>query len=94
MPRTPCDNLSARMGIPGFHKRFGVSGRVGVYLQVLVPGTAAAGDPVKVEHRPDHSVAVADWATRRTQDCARRLIESGADLAEPVRRAANRLATK
>jgi MOSC domain-containing protein YiiM len=92
MPRTPCENFAARMGIPGFHKRFLAVGRVGAYLKVLAPGTVTAGDPVTVEFRPDHGVSVADWLVRRTADAARRLIDSGIDLAEPVRRVADRLA--
>jgi MOSC domain-containing protein YiiM len=54
MPRTPCDNLSARMELPGFHARFAASGRVGALLRVRSPGAVSAGDPVAVVHRPEH----------------------------------------
>jgi MOSC domain-containing protein YiiM len=91
MPRTPCGNLSFRMGIRDFHKQFTASRRVGAYLQVLQPGQISAGDPVTIEHRPAHGVTVGDWAGRRTPDQGRRLIESGIDLAVLVRRSAQRL---
>jgi MOSC domain-containing protein YiiM len=34
MPRTPCQNLSQRMGIDRFHVRFNATGRVGALLRV------------------------------------------------------------
>jgi MOSC domain-containing protein YiiM len=60
MARTPCTNLSARMGIPRFHKRFAAAGRPGAYLKVLATGSIAAGDPITIEHRPADGVAVGD----------------------------------
>jgi MOSC domain-containing protein YiiM len=65
---------------------------VGAYLKVHQPGRIANGDPVVVEYRPDHGVTVAEWVAHRTSDQGRRLLESGIDLAEIVRRAAQRLA--
>jgi MOSC domain-containing protein YiiM len=94
MPRTPCDNLSARMELPGFHARFAASGRVGALLRVRSPGPVSAGDPVAVVHRPEHGVTVAEWATDRTADRARRLLDSGAPLAGSVRRTATRLVAR
>jgi MOSC domain-containing protein YiiM len=91
MPRTPCDNLSLRLGIPGFHRRFSASRRVGAYLKVLSPGRIAAGDPAVIEHRPRHGVTIADWIGRRDPDDARKLLDSGIDLADEVRRSAQRL---
>lgn len=49
MPRTPCENLSMRMGIDQFHRRFNSTGRVGALLKVLAPGTIRAGDRIVVE---------------------------------------------
>jgi MOSC domain-containing protein YiiM len=91
MPRTPCDNLSLRMGIHGFHKRFSASKRVGAYLKVLRTGRIAAGDPVVIEHRPRHGVTIADWIGRREPDDGRKLLESGVELADEIRRSAQRL---
>ena len=91
MPRSPCDNLSARMGIHGFHRQFSASRRVGAYLAVLVPGRVAAGDLVTIEHLPSHGITIADWVGRRDPEDGRRLLESGVELAPDVRRTALRL---
>lgn len=91
LPRAPCDNLSARIGIPRFHRRFAATGRVGAYLSVLVPGMVAAGDQVVFARSPEHGVTIADWCLRRTPELADRLLRSGIDLAEPLHRAAARL---
>jgi MOSC domain-containing protein YiiM len=94
MPRTPCDNLSLRMGMRDFHRRFSASRRVGAYLRVVQPGTIAAGDVVTVVRRPRHGVAIADWIGRRDPEHARRLLASGIDLADVVRRTAVRASQK
>ncbi|MGW7683454.1 MOSC domain-containing protein [Kribbella sp. NPDC054772] len=54
--RTPCGNLSGRMGIHRFHHRFAKTGRVGAYLKVLETGSVQAGDPIVVVHRPAAAV--------------------------------------
>ncbi|HEY3558702.1 MAG TPA: MOSC domain-containing protein [Kribbella sp.] len=51
-PRTPCGNLSGRMGIHRFHHRFARTGRVGAYLKVLETGSVRAGNRITVVHRP------------------------------------------
>ncbi|MGZ8738929.1 MAG: MOSC domain-containing protein [Nocardioides sp.] len=61
--RTPCKVFTNFMGITGHDagqwvKRFTVEGRPGPYLRVLEEGVVQAGDPVVVEHRPDHGVTV------------------------------------
>ena len=91
MPRTPCENLSMRMGIDGFHLRFNSTGRVGALLKVLTPGTVRAGDEIAVERRPDHGVTVADLATGPTAHQMRRLLDSGVPLARSVRAKADRI---
>jgi len=91
MPRTPCNNLSARVGIHRFHHRFGATGRVGAYLKVISPGKVSAGDVLRVEHRPDHGVTIADVLLNRTPDTAHRLLEPPADIADDVRRLAKRI---
>ena len=41
--RTPCATLAARMGDPGFVRKFRDAGRPGAYLRVLKEGTVEAG---------------------------------------------------
>lgn len=91
MPRTPCHNLSLRVGIEGFHVRFNDSGRVGALLKVLEPGTIEAGAAVEVLGRPDHDVTVAVLARGPSAEQMRRLLESKVPLAEKVRARARRL---
>ncbi|WP_291839942.1 MOSC domain-containing protein [Limimaricola sp.] len=47
-PRIPCVTLSARMGDPGFARRFLAAGRPGAYARVRVPGIVQAGDAVSL----------------------------------------------
>ena len=44
--RIPCATLTARMGDPGFARRFRDAGRPGFYCRVLRDGTLAPGDAV------------------------------------------------
>src|SRR5262249_59577030 len=37
-PRTPCRNLSMRVGIDNFHVRFNRTGRLGAMCKVVLPG--------------------------------------------------------
>lgn len=90
MPRTPCENLSLRMEIEDFHRRFNSTGRVGALLKVLAAGTVTAGDPIVVRQRPDHDVTVADLATGVDAQQSRRLLDSGIPLAKSVRAKAQR----
>jgi len=46
-PRTPCHKLEFRSGLPGFARRFVLSGRSGFYLRVLEEGEVGAGDFVE-----------------------------------------------
>jgi MOSC domain-containing protein YiiM len=94
LPRTPCENLSMRMGDPEFHKRFARSGRVGAYLKVLDGGSVEAGDRIVVEERPDHGLTVGGYYDRPGPDVMRRVLDSGVDLAETVRRRAQRIAAR
>jgi MOSC domain-containing protein YiiM len=57
-PRVPCAKLGARMGDPGFPRRFVAAGRPGAYLSVPTPGTLSAGGEVVLVDRPDHGVSV------------------------------------
>ncbi|HEY0472434.1 MAG TPA: MOSC domain-containing protein [Kribbella sp.] len=89
MPREPCSNLSARMGIRRFHQHFAQVGRPGAYLKVVTSGSIRTGDPVSIVDRPGHDVTIAD-AFRAEPEAMRRLLEAGTDLAEPLRKAAGR----
>lgn len=91
MPRTPCANLSLRMGLEEFHIRFNNTGRVGALLRVLQPGVIRAGDTVSVVDRPGHGVRVADLATGPDAVQMRRLLDSGVPLAKSVRAKAHRI---
>lgn len=89
-PRTPCANLSARMGLPRFHHRFNRAGRVGAYLKVRRTGTIGAGDPIRIVERPDHGVDIIVW-NHPTAEQAAALLDSGIEVAETVRREAERV---
>lgn len=53
--RIPCATLAARMGDPGFVKRFARARRPGCYARVLAGGLVGAGDAVTLlESRPEH----------------------------------------
>jgi MOSC domain-containing protein YiiM len=61
-PRTPCATFAARMGEPGWPRRFTAANRPGAYFRVLELGTVSAGDAISVLERPEHDVTVADVA--------------------------------
>jgi MOSC domain-containing protein YiiM len=90
MPRTPCQNLSQRVGVTGFHRDFNRSGRVGALLAVHSPGRIAAGDEVSLVSRPDHDVTIAVMAIGPDSDQLERLLDSGVPLARSVRAKAQR----
>jgi MOSC domain-containing protein YiiM len=94
MPRTPCQNLSLRIGIEGFHMRFNRTGRVGALLKVIEPGTLAAGDEVEVVTRPEHDVTVSVLATGADAVQLRGLLDSGLPLARKVQRKAQRIVAR
>lgn len=48
--RTPCMTFAARMGDPGWVRRFHRAGRPGAYCRVLAEGSVEAG--MAIEHRP------------------------------------------
>ena len=48
-PRVPCATLAARMGDPGFVKRFARGERFGVYCRVIEAGAVQAGETVVFE---------------------------------------------
>jgi MOSC domain-containing protein YiiM len=91
MPRTPCQNLSMRIGIDNFHIRFNTTGRVGAMLKVHEPGPVCAGDPITVVDCPHHGVRVCDLATGPDAAGMQRLLDSGIPLATTVRAKAHRI---
>lgn len=58
-PRQPCSTLARWFGDPGMVKAMVGNGRAGVYARVLEPGPVAAGDPLRLEHRPEGAWSVA-----------------------------------
>jgi MOSC domain-containing protein YiiM len=57
-PRVPCYKLNCAMDDPAFGKRFADAGRPGAYLRIVAAGTIAAGDPIEIEHRPEHGMTI------------------------------------
>ncbi|MEJ7629010.1 MAG: MOSC domain-containing protein [Nocardioidaceae bacterium] len=90
MPRTPCHNLSLRMGIERFHVTFNRTGRVGAMLKVLEPGRLEAGNRITVVDRPSHDVTIGALTGRPDVDRMRRLLDSQVPLAAKVRARAQR----
>lgn len=50
--RTPCWKLAAKVGDPGFERRFFQADRPGTYLSVVRAGEVGPGDAVRVEWTP------------------------------------------
>jgi len=94
LPRNPCENLSLRMGIERFHRRFNATGRVGAMLAVLTPGAIEAGDEIVVEDRPGHEVTIGTMAIGPTGVQMQRMLDSGIPLATSVRAKAGRLVNR
>jgi MOSC domain-containing protein YiiM len=58
-PRIPCGTFQGWLDRAGWIRRFTEAARPGAYLRVITPGRIRVGDPVVIEHRPDHDVTVA-----------------------------------
>ncbi|MFI6344566.1 MOSC domain-containing protein [Streptomyces sp. NPDC050560] len=56
--RIPCRTFAGGVGQSDLIKRFTLRAEPGAYLRVIEPGEIRAGDPIRVEHRPDHQVTV------------------------------------
>jgi MOSC domain-containing protein YiiM len=52
-PRQPCFKLALRFDDKFFPKALIRTGRAGWYYRVLEPGEMRAGDPIRLEHRPN-----------------------------------------
>jgi MOSC domain-containing protein YiiM len=90
-PRTPCQNLSLRMGIEKFHVRFHQSGRVGAMTRVLAPGIVTAGDRIEIVERPDHALSIARLAQGPDAAIMQGLLDSGVALTSSLRAKARRI---
>jgi MOSC domain-containing protein YiiM len=93
-PRTPSHTFSMRMGIDGFHVDFNRTGRVGAMCRVLRPGVVRAGDPVTVDHEPDHEVTIGVLVTGMTPAQAEGLLDADVSLTSAVRAKARRYAER
>jgi MOSC domain-containing protein YiiM len=89
-PRTPCRNLSQRVGDEGFHLDFMRSGRVGAMCRVLTVGKVEAGDSITTVHRPSHEVSVGVLVAGMSGSQAAELLASDAALAPGIRAKARR----
>ncbi|MGH3165904.1 MAG: MOSC domain-containing protein [Trebonia sp.] len=58
-PRIPCGTFQGWLARDGWIKRFTEAAKTGTYLRVIEPGEIRAGDPVAIEHRPDHGITSA-----------------------------------
>lgn len=67
-PRVPCWRLGVRMSDEMFPRRFTEALRPGTYLRIIVEGDLAAGDEIRVIHRPDHNVTTRDVFRIYTRD--------------------------
>lgn len=97
-PRTPCRTFSDRMAEPRWVKRFTERNAPGAYLRVLAAGTIAAGDEVRVVHRPGHGITIGDVTARATPAVMTRLLEvsqgAGFELDPSLRRHAVRVSRR
>ncbi|MER7986189.1 MOSC domain-containing protein [Streptomyces noursei] len=86
-PRVPCRTFQGWLDEPGWVKRFTRAAVPGAYLRVLTPGEIRAGDPVRIEHRPDHDVTVALMfhALTTQRELLPRLLEAGPPLPAEAR---------
>ncbi len=79
-PRIPCGTFAGHLAETGWTRRFAEHGRSGVYCAVLEPGTIRPGDPVHLEHSPDHGVDTTSAFRAQMGDLAAadRVLASGA----------------
>jgi MOSC domain-containing protein YiiM len=77
-PRIPCMTFTGFWGVPDLIKRFTAAGRPGAYLRIWAPGELQAGDRIRVQHRPEHGVTIAETFRALTGEhaLAERLLEA------------------
>lgn len=59
-PRIPCATFAARMGEPGWIRRFRDAGRSGFYCRVLEPGIIRAGTTLEWIFAPEENISLAE----------------------------------
>ena len=57
-PRIPCATFAARMGEPGWIRRFRDANRPGFYCRVLQTGTVRPGDPMQWTAAPEANISL------------------------------------
>jgi MOSC domain-containing protein YiiM len=67
-PRIPCWRLGVRMQDKLFPRRFIEALRPGSYLRLIVEGTVAAGDEIRLIERPAHGLTIQDVFRIYTRD--------------------------
>jgi MOSC domain-containing protein YiiM len=67
-PRMPCYKLAIKFGRPDIIKRFLASERTGFYFAVVREGDVAAGDPIQMMERSEHSLKVSDVTQLYTRE--------------------------
>ena len=89
-PRIPCATFRGWIGVPGWLKTFTEAAVPGAYLRVLALGPIAAGDPIRVTHRPDHDVTIGMVfrALTREPELLPAILAAAADLPDETRTAA------
>jgi len=75
--RIPCATLAARMGDPGFVKRFRAAERPGAYCRVVQAGIVQAGDPVRLARYAGETITLVEmfrdfYDPHPTEDTIRR----------------------
>ncbi|MBB1254156.1 MOSC domain-containing protein [Streptomyces alkaliterrae] len=85
--RKPCRTFAGTLGENGWVRRFTEAGAPGPYLRVIEPGEVRAGDPVTVEHRPDHRITVGLLfrAVTTEPDLLPQVLDAGDALADAPR---------
>lgn len=86
-PRIPCSTFRGWVDEKGWLKTFTQAARPGTYLRIVVPGSIRAGDPITVEHRPDHGVTISlTYRALMTEPELKATVRTaGADLAPELR---------
>ena len=57
-PRIPCSTLAARMGDPGFVKKYRRAERPGLYCRIIQEGIVQAGEEVQLERYADETISI------------------------------------
>jgi MOSC domain-containing protein YiiM len=90
-PRIPCGTFEGWLDREGWIKRFTQAARPGAYLRVLAPGEIRPGDPVVIEHRPDHDVTMElTFRALTTEPDLLPRLSSAATLPEEIKNLARR----